>query len=38
MAEEVIFVGPAATRVVVQVPDAPKKSEVKKKAEAKKKK
>ena len=37
MAEEVIFVGPAATRVVIQVPDKePKKPAAKKKAAAKK--
>ena len=38
MAEKVIFVGPSATRVVVQIPDAPKKPAAKKKAEPKKKK
>tara|TARA_R110002051_G_scaffold15110_3_gene47719 strand:- start:132 stop:248 length:117 start_codon:yes stop_codon:yes gene_type:complete len=38
MAEVVKYIGPEAVRVVIQVPDEPKKPAAKKKAEPKKKK
>ena len=38
MAEKIIYVGPGATPVTIQIPDEPKKPAAKKKAEPKKKK